>query len=291
MDGFRSKTALRQQVNKWKRAGLTVGFVPTMGALHAGHLSLMTRAREECHKLVASIYVNPTQFDRKADLDSYPLDLEADIAKLKDVPCDALFTISNKDMYAADSSTWVVPDEQLVSGLCGRTRGSHFRGVTTIVAKLFNIVGAQRAYFGQKDYQQFAIIKRMVRDLDIPIEVLSCPTVREGDGLALSSRNRLLGRENRRLALAIPRSLSWAVEQYSSGKTKSADIVRAMTEQLEKAGATVDYIEAVDSANLSPKAELDEHTVIALAAFFGAVRLIDNHCLKQEFPVSFDERP
>jgi pantoate--beta-alanine ligase len=287
MEIFNTKDSVRKAVRGWQAQGFKVGFVPTMGALHDGHQSLMKTAREHNDRWLVSIYVNPTQFDRKDDLDSYPNDLETDKAKLRSLACDGLFSIADKDMYPEEFSTWVVPEGDLVQGLCGRSRGSHFRGVTTIVSKLFNIVRADRAYFGQKDYQQFAIIKRMVRDLDIPIEVLSCPTVRESDGLALSSRNQLLTEENRQKAIAVPRSLFEAIKGYKSGQKNGAVILNQMRARLELSGARVDYLEAVDSVNLSPKPQLDDRTVIALAAFFGDVRLIDNHVLGQNFPVCF----
>lgn len=287
MELCRSKTELRELVTDWKRDGLRIGFVPTMGALHQGHLSLMKAAKRECDRLVVSIYVNPTQFDRKDDLDAYPHDLEKDKELLTSVSCDALFTINNEAMYPDDFSTWVIPEGSLVSGLCGKSRGNHFKGVTTIVTKLFNIVGAHKAFFGQKDYQQFAIIQRMVRDLDIPIEVSSCPTVREADGLALSSRNQLLESSHRERSLAIAKSLSLAVTSYRSGQKKAAEVLKTMVTRVEEAGGKVDYIEAVDCETLEPKESLDNRTVIAIAAFFGAVRLIDNHVLKDEFPVQF----
>ncbi|MDF1662584.1 MAG: pantoate--beta-alanine ligase [Planctomycetota bacterium] len=287
MELCRSKTELRQLIAAWKREGLRIGFVPTMGALHEGHLSLMRAARQECDRIVVSIYVNPTQFDRKDDLDAYPHDPERDRDLLKTVSCDALFTINNEDMYPDDFSTWVIPEGSLVGGLCGKSRGSHFKGVTTIVTKLFNIVGAHKAFFGQKDYQQFAIIQRMVRDLDIPIEVASCPTVREADGLALSSRNQLLESTHRERSLAIAKSLAWATLSFRAGQKKASLILAEMVKRIEEAGAKVDYIEAVDCESLAPKETLDDQSVIAVAAFFGAVRLIDNHILKDDFPVQF----
>jgi len=282
-----SKTEIRNCVSAWKQEGLRIGFVPTMGALHEGHLSLMRTARQECDRLVVSIYVNPTQFDREDDLSVYPSDLDGDKEKLRQVSCDALFTINNKDMYPEEFSTWVLPEGSLVQGLCGKSRGSHFKGVTTIVAKLFNIVGAHKAYFGQKDYQQFAIIQRMVRDLDIPIEVSSCPTVREVDGLALSSRNQLLEEEDRKRALILAKSLSWAVSAYKSGEVQAAALLAEMSRLIENEGGEIDYIEFVDCESLKVKETLDDRSVIAMAVFFGAVRLIDNHRLNNDFPVKF----
>lgn len=287
MEHCSTKAEIRALVLKWKKDGLKVGFVPTMGALHAGHLSLMRAAKKDCDRLVVSIYVNPTQFDRKDDLDAYPHDLEGDKAKLESVNCDALFTIDNSAMYPEDFTTWVIPEGSLVAGLCGKSRGEHFKGVTTIVTKLFNIVGADKAFFGQKDYQQFAIIQRMVRDLDIPIEVQSCPTVREADGLALSSRNQLLESDARQRSLAIAKSLSWAVQAYRSGQTEASAVLEEMTQRIQDAGAKIDYIEAVDCESLLAKETLDDRSVIAVAAFFGSVRLIDNHRLKDDFPIEF----
>lgn len=261
-----------------------VGFVPTMGALHEGHMSLVRAAKQSCDRVIASIFVNPTQFDRDADLQSYPSDLEADQAKLVAEGCDALFTIAKDSMYEADFSTWVVPEGSLVAGLCGRTRGSHFRGVCTVVTKLLSLVQPDRAFFGQKDFQQLAIIQRMVRDLDLPVDIVSCPIVREADGLALSSRNQLLTAENRAAAVTISQLLARARDMFAKGERQPQVIKSMVREQLEVSARAIDYIEIVDRQSLVPCERLCEDSVMALAAFYGDVRLIDNHRLGDAFP-------
>lgn len=279
-----SKAALRAALAPARRRGESIGFVPTMGSLHAGHRSLVERARAECDLVVASIFVNPTQFDRSEDLAAYPRDLEGDRAILAEAGCDWLFTTSPEAMYPAGFDSWVEVGGGLDEHLCGATRPGHFRGVTTVVAKLFHIVGPDRAYFGEKDFQQLAIIEQMCRDLDFPLEVIPCPTVREPDGLALSSRNRLLPPEARARAIALPQSLSAAARAYAAGQREAASVLGALRKSLESAGGRIDYAEAVDARSLAPREQLNDHTVLALAVFFGEVRLIDNHRLARPFP-------
>jgi pantoate--beta-alanine ligase len=248
-----------------------------MGALHQGHMSLLERSQRDCDRTVVSIFVNPTQFDRAEDLASYPSDPSVDLEKLQAAACDAAFLGSPDALYGPGYVTWVSCEGPLTEGLCGRARPGHFRGVTTIVAKLFNIVQPTRAYFGRKDLQQLSIIRRMAQDLDMPTEVIGCPTVREPDGLALSSRNALLSPEGRERALAISGSLSEAGRRYRAGDRRSAGLLTMIRAALTQAGARVDYIAAVDGPSLEPRDVLDDDAHIALAAFVDGVRLIDNH--------------
>ena len=269
-------TALRQQVREAKQKGLIVGFVPTMGALHAGHRQLMETARRECGFLVVSIFVNPLQFDRADDLARYPRTLDADRALCASAGVDVIFAPTANELYPEEQKTFVdVPD--LTENLCGAFRPGHFRGVATVVLKLFGIVQPDRAYFGQKDAQQLAVIDRMVRDLNVPVEIVPVPTIREPDGLALSSRNKHLSPAERQTAPALYRALSLAAEQIASGE-RSAPLVRenALRFLQHHPEIRVEYFELVDPLTLQPLVEISGPVLIAAAAWLGSTRLIDN---------------
>lgn len=268
--------AVREYVRAARRAGRRIGFVPTMGALHEGHRSLMKAARAACDEVVVSIFVNPTQFGPAEDFERYPRPLEADLAACREEGVDAAFCPSVKEMYPPGSLTTVTV-ARLTDGLCGAHRPGHFTGVTTAVAKLFSIVQPDAAFFGQKDAQQAAVIRRMVRDLDFPIEIVVCQTVREPDGLALSSRNVYLSPSERQQALSLSGALRWAEEQIRAGRRDTAELVQEMRRRIESAGlCLIDYIEIVDADELTPQAVADEHCLIALAVRIGRTRLIDN---------------
>jgi len=248
-----------------------------MGYLHEGHLSLMKCARKENDVVVISIFVNPTQFVPGEDYERYPRDEEGDIKKAKEVGVDIVFIPDVKDMYPDGYSTYV-EEKVLSAGLCGARRPGHFKGVTTIVAKLFNIVKPHRAYFGKKDYQQLRVIERMARDLNFDIEIIGCPIVREPDGLAMSSRNVYLSQEERKSALCLYKSLLLAQNMIKKGEKKPAIIKKAMEEFILKHPHVkkIDYIEIVDRYTLQPADKLTGNELIALAVFVGPARLIDN---------------
>jgi len=261
------------------RAGRVIGFVPTMGFLHEGHLSLMRLARGRCDVLVASIFVNPTQFGPNEDLEAYPRDFERDEALCAQAGVDLVFYPEAGSMYATDASVWV-NEESLSRGLCGASREGHFRGVCTVVAKLFNLVQPDLAVFGEKDAQQLRIIERMVRDLDFPVEIIRGPIVREPDGLAMSSRNKYLSESQRKNALCLRRSLDLVKQQVAEGEHSVAVLRAAMVLFVEKVpGVVIDYIEFVDDASLQPVVRVVGDTLVAMAVKFGATRLIDNDVL------------
>ncbi len=277
---IQSPEEMQSRALELKRAGKTIGFVPTMGFLHEGHLSLMRLARERCDVLVTSIFVNPTQFGPNEDLDAYPRDFERDEALCAATGVDLLFYPSPETMYASDASVWV-DEESLSGGLCGAARPGHFRGVCTVVAKLFNLVLPDISVFGEKDAQQLRIIERMVRDLNFPVEIVRGPIVREPDGLAMSSRNKYLSAEQRKNALCLKRSLERAQEMAGAGERKVASLRAAMVELIGKVPeAEIDYIDFVDDASLEPVDELGESVLVALAVKIGATRLIDNAVLR-----------
>lgn len=269
---------VRRDVAAARQAGLKIGLVPTMGALHEGHVSLARAARQECEFTIVSIFVNPTQFAPHEDFSKYPRTLEADLALLSGV-CDLVFAPSAAEIYPAGFSTVVEPPA-VAAPLEGVCRPGHFRGVATVVLKLFNIAQADVAYFGQKDFQQALVIQRMVQDLDVPIEICVQPTVREPDGLAMSSRNRYLSAAERQVALALSRSLDAAVEAAAGGERNAAAIVARMRQILEAAGITrIEYVTLADPRTLQPLTQQDESTsdaVALIAAFVGTTRLIDN---------------
>lgn len=267
---------LRGHLTPIRRSGRVIGFVPTMGALHEGHRSLMRIARRECGVVVASIFVNPTQFGPNEDFEKYPRPLEADLAACREEEIDFVFVPEVGEIYPEGAVTKVTVS-RLVEALCGRHRPGHFDGVTTVVAKLFNIVQPDRAYFGQKDAQQAAVIQQMVRDLLWPLEIVVCPTVREPDGLAMSSRNAYLSPRERRQATCLNATLQWAKESVDSGRRDVASLTAGMRERIEAAGpCTIDYIEVVDARTLDPKTVVTGRCLIALAVRIGSTRLIDN---------------
>ncbi len=257
-----------------------VGFVPTMGYLHEGHVSLVRRAREECRSVVVSIFVNPTQFGPNEDLSKYPRDLERDLRLLEPVGADLVWTPTPEVMYPPGFQTWVEV-EGLTRPLEGAARPGHFRGVTTVVAKLFNAVQPQVAYFGQKDAQQAAVIRRMTRDLDFPIEVVVCPTVREADGLAMSSRNAYLNAEERRAATVLFRALSAAKVAFEQGE-RGADRLRQIVTETVNAEplAKLQYVSCADYDTLEELEKVSGKFLLSMAVFMGKTRLIDNFVLE-----------
>lgn len=261
-----------------RREGKTIGFVPTMGFLHDGHLSLMRLAREGCDVLVASIFVNPTQFGPNEDLDAYPRDFERDEALCRDAGVDVLFYPTPENMYLDDHSVWV--DEDMLSGvLCGAARPGHFRGVCTVVSKLLNLVLPDIMVLGEKDAQQLRVLRRMVRDLNFPVEICSGATVREADGLAMSSRNKYLTVQERAEAVCLSQSLEMARELYAAGERR-ADVLKAQIRSvIEKTSGSVDYVEIVDDDSLQSISEIQRPVLVALAVRFFNARLIDNAVL------------
>lgn len=257
----------------------TVGFVPTMGYLHEGHLSLIRRAKDECDSVVVSIFVNPTQFGPNEDLAKYPRDLERDLRLIEPLGVDLVWTPTAEVMYPPGYQTWVEV-EAVTRPLEGAMRPGHFRGVTTVVAKLFNAVQPHKAYFGQKDAQQAAVIRRMTRDLNFPIEIVVCPTVREADGLAMSSRNVYLSPEQRKAATVLFRSLSAAKELYESGERNAEALRRKMKEVLAAEPlAEVQYVSCADYDTLEELSEVTGKALLSMAVFIGKTRLIDNFVL------------
>lgn len=268
--------AVRNQVKEWKRSGLTVGFVPTMGYLHEGHASLIQAARMNNDRVVVSIFVNPMQFGPTEDLASYPRDLEKDSALCARLGADLIFHPEPEEMYFKDNCTFVDMDS-LTKGLCGRTRPTHFRGVCTVVSKLFHIVTPDRAYFGEKDAQQLAVIRRMVRDLNFGITIVGCPIVREPDGLAMSSRNTYLNKEERKAALILHKSLVIGEEMMKAGERDAAAVKEAITANIESEPlARIDYVDIVDAETLENTARIERSVLTAAAVYIGSTRLIDN---------------
>jgi pantoate--beta-alanine ligase len=268
--------AVRDVLDEARARGASVGMVPTMGALHEGHLSLIRAARGENDVVVVSIFVNPTQFGPNEDLALYPRDFEGDRALAGEAGADLVFNPEVREMYAEDFSTWVEV-EHLTERLCGRSRPGHFKGVCTVVAKLLNICQPHRAYFGEKDAQQLAVITRMARDLNLRTEIVPCPTVREADGLALSSRNTRLSAAQRAQAPVLYKALRAAHDRVEKGERGPARLDAAMRAVLAEAPlGEVDYIEIVSADDLAPVATLTGKVLIALAVGFGDVRLIDN---------------
>ncbi len=267
---------VRAIVKEWKKEGLTVGLVPTMGFLHEGHKSLITRAIAENDRVVVSDFVNPTQFGVGEDLENYPRDLERDSALCEDAGANLIFNPEPENMYFDDFSTYVNM-ENLSEELCGKSRPIHFRGVCTVVSKLFNIVNPDRAYFGQKDAQQLAIIKRMVRDLNFDIEIVGCPIIREEDGLAKSSRNTYLSAEERKAALVLSKAVKLGEEMAKGGEKDADKIVGEMVKFIEtEPMAKIDYVEAVDAVSVKPVKEMQPPVLVAMAVYIGKTRLIDN---------------
>jgi pantoate--beta-alanine ligase len=269
--------SLRSWLDEKKARGNTIGFVPTMGFLHEGHLSLVKEAKAQSDIVVVSIFVNPSQFGPGEDLDAYPRDLEGDQEKLKSQGVDVLFYPSVKVMYPDGFNTNVTVEGSITTALCGRSRPTHFKGVTTVVNKLFNMVSPHKAFFGQKDAQQVAVIQKMVRDLNMNIEVVPCPIQREPDGLAMSSRNAYLTETQRKDALVLHESLKLAKEMIDKGERKSIKIIESMVDKINSVDyAIIDYIEIVNPYTLEALDFIEGEVLIALAVKIGKPRLIDN---------------
>ena len=270
---------LRRQVLAWRAASESVGLVPTMGALHAGHLSLVARSVEECRRTVATIFVNPAQFGPNEDFSRYPRRLENDLELLAKANVDVVFAPATDEMYRAGHATFI-EIEGIAQRWEGAIRPGHFRGVATVVLKLFNLAPADRAYFGQKDYQQTVVIRRMVADLNLPIEIRVLPTIREPDGLALSSRNAYLSADERNRALALSRSLRLAAELVAGGERNAKLIAAEMRKMLESiSGLNLDYATLVDPDNLEELSHVAGPVVAIVAAKLGSTRLIDNEII------------
>jgi len=259
-----------------RKSDQRLGLVPTMGALHEGHLSLVRAARDKSNVVAVSIFVNPTQFGPNEDFAKYPRNLEKDSEMLEREHVDVIFAPSVDDMYPAGAVTWVTV-EGMSDRLCGKSRPGHFRGVTTVVAKLFHIVQPDVAFFGQKDAAQVAIVRRMVRDLNMPVSIEVCPIIRESDGLALSSRNAYLNPEERKSALVLHRSLQRAENLFENGERNSARLMAAGKEEFKnESSARLDYFEIVDPDSLEPVTTISNRALIAVAGLIGNTRLIDN---------------
>ncbi len=267
---------LRNLIKAWKRDGLSVGYVPTMGALHEGHESLIKRAVEENDKVVVSVFVNPTQFGPNEDFDSYPRNINKDLELCVNVGASIVFNPEPSEMYYGDKST-SVSVSGLTSVLCGAKRPGHFDGVCLVVSKFLNIVTPDKAYFGEKDAQQVAVIKRMVRDLNIDVEIVACPIIREEDGLAKSSRNTYLSKDERKAALVLSRSLEIAKDALRKGERNANNIKNAIKEVLNSEPlAKIDYVEIVDSDSLKSVEIIERNVLIPIAVYIGKTRLIDN---------------
>lgn len=272
---------VRAQVKEWKKEGLSIGFVPTMGYLHEGHMSLIDAAGEN-DKVVVSIFVNPMQFGPTEDLASYPRDLEHDAKLCEEHGVDLIFHPTPEEMYGDQFYSYVDMDV-LTKELCGLSRPVHFRGVCTVVTKLFNIVTPDRAYFGQKDAQQLAVIKRMVKDLNMPLTINGCPIIREEDGLAKSSRNTYLSPEERKAALVLSRSIFLGKEMVENGERDCKKILAAMTAEIEKETlAKIDYVKIVDLDTMQQVEKIDRGILAAIAVYIGKTRLIDNFMYELE---------
>ena len=268
---------VRAQVAAWKKESLTVGLVPTMGYLHEGHASLVDEAVRQCDRVVASDFVNPTQFGPNEDLEAYPRDFDRDCALLEEHGCAMVFHPAVEEMYAPGAATYVEILSDMPKQLCGKTRPIHFRGVWTVVSKLFNIVTPDKAFFGQKDAQQLAIIRQMVRDLSYGIEIVGCPIVREADGLAKSSRNTYLSEAERQAALVLSESVFLGQKMVAEGETDANKIVAAMTEHIQAQPlAKIDYVSAVDGVTMDPVDRIAGTVLVAMAVYIGKTRLIDN---------------
>ena len=276
MEVIESISEMKNLVKEWKRQGLSIGFVPTMGYLHEGHLALVRRIKELSDRVVVSIFVNPIQFAPGEDYQRYPRDLERDKALLEKEGVDVLFSPKAQEMYPPGFQTYVEVKE-LSSGLCGRYRAGHFVGVATVVLKLFNILQPDIAVFGEKDYQQLKVIQRMVQDLNLDVKIIPHPTVREEDGLAMSSRNTYLSPEERKSAIALYKALNLAEELINQGERRVATLKEKLKEFIESYPYTkVQYIEFVHPETLKEVERVDEPTLLALAVFVGKARLIDN---------------
>ena len=267
---------VRSLVEQWRKQGLTVGYVPTMGALHEGHESLIKKAVRENDKVIVSVFVNPTQFGPNEDYDSYPRNIEKDMELCENAGACAVFNPEPSEMYFENKST-VISVSGLTSVLCGAKRPGHFDGVCLVVTKFFNIVKPNRAYFGEKDAQQVAVLKRMVRDLSIDVEIVPCPIIREEDGLAKSSRNTYLNVDERKAAVVLSRSLKIAKQLLDKGERNAAKINDAIISEINTESlAKIDYVEIVDSENLTDVSTIEKNILIPIAVYIGKTRLIDN---------------
>ena len=276
MQIIHSPEALHSVCAEWRRQGLKTALVPTMGYYHAGHASLISYARSVADKVIVSLFVNPTQFGPNEDLEAYPRDFEKDSALVRELGGDVLYAPEPENMYAPDHATWVeVP--ALANTLCGLSRPIHFRGVCTVVSKLFNIVTPDKAFFGQKDAQQLAIIRQMVRDLSYGIEIVGCPIVREADGLAKSSRNTYLSAEERKAALVLSKAVFLGEKLVREGETDADKLVSEMKACIEAEKlAKIDYVSAVDAVTMESVHRIDRPVLVAMAVYIGKTRLIDN---------------
>ena len=276
MQNIHEPSAIGRRCESLRREGKTIGLVPTMGAFHEGHLSLMRRARAENDVVIVSIFVNPIQFARGEDFDSYPRDLQGDLAQAERAGVDLVFTPSAEAIYPDGFQTYVDVTE-ITDGLCGASRPGHFRGVTTIVTKLFNLIRAHRAYFGQKDYQQSAVVRRLVDDLNLDVEIVLSPTVREADGLAMSSRNVRLTPEERQAACVLYASLRLTEERVEAGERNTKTLLDEMRTMIETEPlARIDYVVLCNPETLKPLDRIEGPMLAALAVRFGETRLIDN---------------
>ena len=267
---------VREIVKEWRKEGLTVGLVPTMGYLHEGHQSLISRSAKENDRTVVSVFVNPIQFGPNEDLATYPRDLKRDMQKVEEAGGNIIFNPEPSEMYPEHFTSFIDTTET-TELLCGARRPVHFRGVCTVVGKLFNIVAPDRAYFGQKDAQQLATIKRFARDLNFDVEIVPCPIVREDDGLAKSSRNTYLAPDERKAALILSKSLMKGKAAIENGERSAAKVIGIITESLETEPlAKVDYVEVVDFDNIQRVDTIGDNTLVAIAVYIGKTRLIDN---------------
>lgn len=269
---------VRSQTAEWKKEGRTIGLVPTMGYLHEGHLSLVKASVDSCEKTVVSVFVNPTQFGPNEDLETYPRDFDRDCALLEAAGADLVFHPEPAEMYPEGFATYVEILSEMPRQLCGKSRPTHFRGVCTVVCKLFNIVAPDRAFFGEKDAQQLAIVKKMARELCMGVEVVGCPTVREPDGLAKSSRNFYLNAEERQAAPVLSEAIAIGKQMVQDGQTDADRIVAAMRAHIEEEPlAKIDYVSAVDAVTMMPVGQVTPgNTLFAMAVYIGKTRLIDN---------------
>jgi len=276
MEILTTKNEVKLQIKKWKEQGLSIGFVPTMGFLHEGHLSLITHSVADNARTVVSIFVNPTQFGPDEDFDSYPRDLDRDAILCENAGADVIFHPEADNMYGENFSTYV-DIHNLGDELCGKSRPTHFKGVCTVVSKLLNIVTPDSAYFGQKDAQQLAVIRRMVRDLDMNVRIIGCPIIREADGLAKSSRNTYLNKQERQAALVLHQALLLGQQLIQDGERSTTRLIQAMTEKVQAEPlARIDYIEIVDGDELKKTDRVSGQILAAMAVYIGKTRLIDN---------------
>lgn len=274
---FDTVSAMQEWCTEQKKQGRTLGLVPTMGYLHQGHLSLVQEARRQCDRVVVSIFVNPIQFGIGEDLDKYPRDLSGDCKLLEDAQADAVFAPPVREMYPEGYATFVQTEGDMTAKLCGASRLGHFKGVTTVVSKLFNICQPDRAYFGQKDAQQVLVIEKMVRELNFPLTIVRVPIKREADGLAMSSRNVYLSSEQRQQALVLSQSLLEAAKAIEQGERDPFKVMAGMREKIESAPeARIDYIAIYRADDLADIKQIEDKILIALAVKFGNTRLIDN---------------